>query len=88
MSTWIIRQRAGAWEIYEPETKRIVAQGLRKDEATVMAASRELLGGCEEALIMAENLRKATGDAIPGALCFTLHAAIAKAKPETYGGQS
>lgn len=40
----------------------------------------ELVGCCDEALTMAENLRRATGDAIPGAVCSTLKAAKAKAE--------
>ena len=32
---------------------------------------------CKEALTMAEGLRKATGDAIPGGICWTLRTALA-----------
>lgn len=51
--------------------------------AKLIAAAPMLYEACKEALKMAEGLRRETGDAIPGAICWTLNAALAKATPES-----
>ena len=57
-----------------------LVHGTQRDaNAQLIAACPDLLEACEEAYRMAENHRKATGDAIITAICHTLRAAIKKA---------
>ena len=49
------------------------AQLIARDTATI----HNLCESVKEALTMAENLRRATDDAIPGGICHTLRAALA-----------
>lgn len=79
VTTWNFDEEDGAGSIIcslkdQPDQKgdaELIAS------APQLKAENELMRACiGEALIMAENLRKATGDAIPGAICYTLRAAL------------
>lgn len=66
---------------YYIEQLQIVRAERASLEATNRALVRQrglLLDACKVALVSAENLRRATGDAIPGGICFTLSHAISE----------
>ena len=53
---------------------------LAAEVARLREVNAALLEACKEARDMAERLRKATGDAIPAGICFTLNQAISHAE--------
>ena len=53
---------------------------LSEGNANLIASAPDLLEACKTALIMAENIRRETGGAIEGSICWTLRTAITKAE--------
>lgn len=62
---------------YKVPTAEKVMAFLLPELEPVFKQRDALLAACKDAFTMADNLRRETGDAIPGGICYTLRQAIA-----------